>query len=159
MATDIAVKLGYSLGGIVKVYPAHFFAVMASVLKYLISACVFLLLAGSASIDAAPPGFVEGHLKIISPKEVELADQTQSKGTEENYADYPLIILSSDGKKEIARVTADENGNYRVALPSGNYVLDVQGRAPGHVRAKPQPFTVASNQTVRVDMDIDTGVR
>jgi hypothetical protein len=67
--------------------------------------------------------------------------------------------LSSDGKKEIARVTADENGDYRVALPSGNYVLDVQGRARGHVRAKPQPFTVASNQTVRVDMDIDTGVR
>ena len=47
---------------------------MASVLKYLISACVFLLLVGSASIDAAPPGFVEGHLKIVSPKEVELAD-------------------------------------------------------------------------------------
>jgi hypothetical protein len=159
MATDIAVKLGYSLGGIVNVYPAHFFAVMASVLKYLISVCVFLLLASNASIDAAPPGSVEGHLKIISSKEVELADQTPSKGTEENYADYPLIILSSDGKKEIARVTADENGNYQVALPSGNYVLDVQGRALGHVRAKPQPFTVASNQTVRVDIEIDTGVR
>jgi hypothetical protein len=159
MATDIAVKLGYFLGGIVKIYPAHFFAVLTSVLKYLTSACVFLLLAGNASIDAAPPGFIEGHLKIISPKEVELADQTPSKGTEENYADYPLIILSSDGKKEIARVTADENGNYRVALPSGNYVLDVQGRARGHVRAKPQPFTVASNQTVRVDIEIDTGVR
>jgi hypothetical protein len=132
---------------------------MASVLKYLISACVFLLLAGTASIDAAPPGFVEGHLKVISPKEVELADETPRKGTEENYAAYPLIILSQDDKKEIARVTADGNGNYHVALPPGNYVLDVQGRAPGHVRAKPQRFTVISNQTVHVDMDIDTGVR
>jgi hypothetical protein len=37
--------------------------------------------------------------------------------------------------------------------------LEVQGRAPGHVRAKPQPFTIGSNQTVRVDMEIDTGVR
>ena len=132
---------------------------MASVLKYLISACVFLLLAGTASIDAAPPGFVEGHLKVISPKEVELADETPRKGTEQNYAAYPLIILSQDDKKEIARVTADGNGNYHVALPPGNYVLDVQGRAPGHVRAKPQRFTVISNQTVHVDMDIDTGVR
>jgi hypothetical protein len=36
----------------------------------------------------------------------------------------------------------------------------VQGRPPkGHVRAKPQPFTVTSNQIARVDMDIDTGVR
>ena len=49
------------------------------------------------------------------------------KITAENYADYPLIILSHDGEKEIARVTADENGNYRVALPPGDYVLDVQG--------------------------------
>jgi len=51
---------------------------MAPILKYAISACVFLLLAGSASIDAASPGFVEGHLKIISPKEVELAGWKRS---------------------------------------------------------------------------------
>jgi len=132
---------------------------MSSFQHYLVSAGVFLLLAGTASIDAAPSGFVQGHLKIISPKEVELADETPSRATAENYAEYPLIILSRDGKKEIARVTADENGNYRVALPPGDYVLDVQGRSRGHVRAKPQRFTVVSNQTVHVDMDIDTGVR
>ena len=132
---------------------------MASVLEYLISACVFLLVACSASIAAAPPGFVEGHLKIVSPKEVELANENASTIAAENYAEYPLIILSQDEKKEIARVAADGNGNYHVALPPGNYVLDVQGRAPGHVRAKPQRFTVVSTQTVRVDMNIDTGIR
>jgi hypothetical protein len=132
---------------------------MASILKYLISACVLLLLASRASIDAAPPGFVEGHLKIISPKEVELADENAPAITAKNYAEYPLIILTQDEKKEIARVTADGNGNYHVALPPGDYVLDVKGRVRGHLRAKPQRFTVVSNQTVRVDMDIDTGVR
>ena len=132
---------------------------MSSPPKYLIPSCVFFLLAGTASIDATPTGFMEGHLKIISPKEVELADETPSKITAENYADYPLIIVSRDGKKEIARVTADENGNYRVALPPGDYVLDVQDRRRRHLRAAPQPFTLASNQTVHVDMNIDTGVR
>ena len=134
---------------------------MSSVLKYLIFACVFLLFAGGASIDAVPTGFVEGHLKIVSPKEVELADGSPPADVATvNYAEYPLIILSREGKKEIARVTADENGNYRVALPPGDYVLDVPGRRPkGHLRAKPQPFTVASNQTAHVDMNIDTGVR
>ncbi len=49
---------------------------------------------------------------------------------------------------------------YRVALPLSDYILDAQGRPPkGHVRAKPQRFTVASNQTVHVDMSIDTGIR
>src|SRR3989442_92883 len=134
---------------------------MSSVLKYLISACVLLLFAGSASINAAPTGFVEGHLKIVLPKEVELADGSPPADVATvNYAEYPLIILSRDRKKEIARVTADENGKYRVALPPGDYILDVQRRPPkGHIRAKPQPFTVTSNQIARVDMDIDTGIR
>jgi hypothetical protein len=133
---------------------------MTSVLKYPISACLFFLLASSRSVDAAPLGFLEGHLKILSSREVELAEGNPPKFSARNYAEYPLIILSQDGKKEIARVTADENGNYRFALPPGDYILDVQGRPPkGHVRAKPERFTVISNQIVRVDMDIDTGIR
>jgi hypothetical protein len=129
---------------------------MSSFLKCLIVVCVFSAVAGMAT---ELPGFLEGHLKIISPKEVELADGNAPGITAENYAQYPLIILSQDGKKEIARITADANGNYRTALPPGDYVLDVRGRARGHVRAKPRRFTVVSNQTVRIDMDIDTGVR
>ena len=129
-------------------------------LKYLIAGCVFLFLVdGSAANDAVPPGFVEGHLKIVSLKTVELADGNVEKGTAENYAEYPLLILSQDGQKEIARVTADEKGNYRVALPPGDYILDVQGRGRGHVRATPQRFSVVSKQIVRVDMDMDTGIR
>ena len=126
-------------------------------LKALIVGCIFLVLAGSAtSSDALPSGVMEGHLKILSPRAFDLGDENAATVTAENYAEYPLIILSQGGKKEIARVTADENGNYRVALPPGDYVLNVQGRARKHVRWKPQPFTVVSNQTVRVDMAIDT---
>jgi hypothetical protein len=129
-------------------------------LKPLIIGCSFLVVVGCArSSNAAEPGFLEGHLKIVSPKEVELAESTPSKQTTESYAEYPLIIRSRDAEKEIARVTADGDGDYRVTLPPGDYILDVQGRRPGHVRAKPQPFTIVSNQTVRVDMDIDTGIR
>jgi hypothetical protein len=132
---------------------------MSSFFKNLIPACLSLVLACAASVNAPPPGFIEGHLKIFSPKEVELADGNAAAKTADDYAEYPLIILSQGEKKEIARVTADGNGNYRAALPPGDYVLDVQGRARGHVRAKPQRFTVVSNRTVRVDMDIDTGIR
>jgi hypothetical protein len=130
---------------------------MSSFIKGLIAVCIFSLAAGIAAGE--PPGFVEGHLKITSGEEVELADGNAPATTAQNYARHPLIILSQAGKKEVARVTADENGNYRTALPPGDYVLDVQGHVRGHVRAKAQPFTVASNQTVRVDMEIDTGVR
>jgi hypothetical protein len=126
-------------------------------LKNLIVGCIFLVLAGSAtSSDASPSGVMEGHLKILSPRAFDLGDENTATVTAENYADYPLIVLSRGEKKEIARITADTNGNYRAVLPPGDYVLEVQGRARKHVRWKPQPFTVVSNQTVRVDMDIDT---
>ena len=129
-------------------------------LKYLIAGCLFLISVGcTASDNAVSSGFLEGHLRIVSPKTVELADGNAPTVTAETYAEYPLIILSQHGKKEIARVTADRNGNYRIALPPGDYILDVQDRTRKHVRAKPQLFTVVSNQTVRVDMDIDTGIR
>jgi hypothetical protein len=129
-------------------------------LKSLLLVWVFLVPIGCLASDNAAPGFLEGHLRILAFRDVELAEGNPPKFSAGNYAEYPLIILSQDGKKEIARVTADGNGNYRLALPPGDYFLDVQGRPPkGHVRAKPQPFTVTSNQIARVDMDIDTGVR
>jgi hypothetical protein len=127
-------------------------------LKYLISGCLFLILVGIESINAAPQGFLEGHLKILSPRAVEPSDNMPRPAVEpETYAKYPLIVFSADGKREIARVTADVNGNYRVALPPGAYILDVQDRVAKHVRAKPQPFTLVSNETVRVDMNIIIG--
>jgi hypothetical protein len=114
----------------------------------------------TAGVASDSNGFLTGHLRILSLKEVERADEPAAgKPFAKNYSDYPLIILSPDGKKEIARVTADDQGDYRVALPPGVYILDVQGRGRGHVRAKPQHVTILPNQTVTVDMDIDTGIR
>jgi len=128
--------------------------------KNVVRACVLLVLIGSAVLsDPVPPGFVEGHVKIFPLSDVNLADNGTGArmGAEAPYAEYPLVVLTRDGKKEITRVTADRNGNYRVELPPGDYILDVGGHTPK--RPKPRPFTVISNQTVRVDMTIDTGIR
>jgi hypothetical protein len=127
-------------------------------LKSLTLACLFLVPIGCFASDNTAVGFLEGRLRILASKDIELADGTPSKFSDGNYAEYPLIVLSPD-QKQIARVTADENGNYRVALPPGNYLLDIQDRRRRHVRATPQTFTVVANQTVHVDMNIDTGIR
>ena len=127
--------------------------------KHPIAIALFLTLIGGAAAIDPVRGVLEGHLKIISPKTVDLADGSSVTPTIDDYVEYPLIVFSADGKKEIARVTPDKNGNYRLTLPPGDYVLDVHGRAPGRVRAKPHGFRVISNQTVRVDMEMDTGIR
>jgi hypothetical protein len=131
--------------------------IMTSLLNYLIIASS-LSLAGTAPSNASPLGFMEGHLKIVWLGAAEASDEMPRQAVApETYAKYPLIVLSQDGNSEISRVTADENGNYRVALPPGAYILDVQDRAAKRLRAKPQPFTVASDQTVHVDMNIVIG--
>ena len=131
---------------------------MSACLKYPIAACIFLVLVGTpSSINATPQGFLEGQLKIISRKPVELADENTAPMTVRNYADYPLIILTRDETKQIARIIADPDGNYRAALPPGAYILDVEGRVPKQLRVRPQPFTVISDATVHVDMTIVTG--
>jgi len=82
---------------------------MASIPKSMAVACIFLMLASTASINAAPQGFIEGHLKIVVIRPVEPDNMPQP--APETYAEYPLIILSQDGKREIARLTADKSGN------------------------------------------------
>jgi hypothetical protein len=138
------------MGGIVNLFRPFFIMFLKPFL--------ILMLISSISIAADHPGFLKGHLKIISAKEVNLADDSQSQANEINYADFPLIVFSKDRKKEIARINADTKGDYQISLPAGDYVLDVQ-RTPGHLRATPEPFKIISNQTIRVDMTIDTGVR
>src|SRR5438093_4724122 len=134
---------------------------MSAIPNSLAAACIFLMLAGAASIKAAPQGFMEGHLKIVVIRAVESDSMPQPTVAPESYAEYPLVILSQDGKREIARLAADKSGNYRVALPPGAYILRVQERSAEEraerIHANPQPFTVVSNQTVRVDMTIFIG--
>jgi hypothetical protein len=139
-------------------YPPGLLVLMSSIPNSVAAACIFLMLAGTASIKAAPQGVMEGHLKIVVIRAVE----PDNIPPPENYAEYALIVLTQEGKREIVRVTADKSGNYRVALPPGVYILTLQERsgeerAAERIHANPQPFTVVSNQTVRVDMRILIG--
>ena len=135
-----------------------FFMRVSLFAKFLIAFCTFLMLAETASIEAATQGFMEGHLKIVWMRAVERSDEMpRAEVAPESYAQYPLIILTEKEKKEVARVTADESGNYRVALTPGAYILDVQNRRAQRIHANPQSFTVTANQTIRVDLSIFIG--
>jgi hypothetical protein len=131
---------------------------MSSIVKSLVAACILSIPAGTAFVKAAPQGFMEGHLKIVFLSAVERSDEIpRSEIAPESYAAYPLVILSQEQRKEITRLTADKSGNYHAALPPGAYILEVQDPVAKHIRATPQPFTVVSNQTVRVDITIFAG--
>src|SRR5204863_8864260 len=100
---------------------------MSELVRYLMAVCICLTFTAPASIEAAPQGFLEGQLKVISGRPVALDDETASKpidgkpaaaGTD--YANYPLVVLSQGERKQVARITADAQGHYRAALPPGD---------------------------------------
>jgi hypothetical protein len=119
-------------------------------------------LAASGLVCAQAPGFVEGNLKIVSFTGVKLGDDdirgnNDSEAKVADYAKYPLVILSSDGQKEIKRFTADADGHYRITLPSGDYVLDMQRSPQNRARAAARPFTVRPGETVEVNFVLGPG--
>ncbi len=137
---------------------------MSELVRYLILVCICSGFTAPASINAAPQGFLEGQLKIISGRPVELDDENPSRpidgkpaaaGTD--YANYPLVVLSQGERKPVARITADAQGHYRAALPPGDYILDAEGRVRRRLHVRAQPFTIVPNGTVHVDMTIDAG--
>jgi hypothetical protein len=118
-----------------------------------------VLLMGWAFEQPVASGELRGHLKILSMKEAEAADGRVPGVTAEMYAQYPLVVLSADGKQTVSVVTANAQGSYKAELPPGSYLLDVQERVRKHVRARPVPFTITAGQTAHVNLEMDTGVR
>ena len=136
---------------------------MSELVRSLILVCICSAFTASASIDAAPQGFLDGQLKIISGRPVALDDESPSKPIDgkpavgADYANYPLVVLSQGEKKQVVRITADAQGHYRASLQPGDYILDAEGRVPRRLHVRAQPFTIVPNETVHVDMTIDTG--
>jgi hypothetical protein len=137
---------------------------MSELVRYLLLVCICSAFTVAASINAAPQGFLDGQLKIISGRPVALDDENPSKPIDgkpaaagADYANYPLVVLSQGEKKQVVRITADAQGHYRAALPPGAYILDAEGRVSRRLHVRVQPFTIVPNETLHVDMMIDTG--
>jgi len=109
----------------------------------------------SRAVMPAVPGFVEGDLRIKQSRGVNLADEQPPK-PDIDYTEFPLLILGKAGRNEVSRVTADENGHYKIALPPGDYLLEMKVRAGKLMDVQSRSFTIVSKETTRVDMQIDT---
>jgi hypothetical protein len=77
----------------------------------------------------------------------------------EVYAERKIVIYAEDGQPEVARVDIDDSGHYRVTLPVGVYVVDINHLGIDLAKGLPQQVEIKSQQTTRLDVDIDTGIR
>jgi hypothetical protein len=127
------------------------------ILRLLVGAAMTLVL--GASMDASAPlaGVVEGQLKIISEKGASL--DGVSKDEKAPCEKCALVILSKTDRSEIAQVTTDKEGRFRVGLPAGDYILELKRSGRIRLLGAPKQFTITAEQTVHVEMDVEPSVR
>lgn len=119
-----------------------------------------LVLVGSARATPAPSGVLEGTLKAPVQRGVDIPDEATASPSPAPQPQYTLVVRTTAGKN-VAQCDTDEQGKYRVALPPGEYVLDLKDRrkpGPG-AGSLPRPVTVAAGETVRVDIQLPVDLR
>ena len=73
------------------------------------------------------------------------------------YAARPLIITTPGGAFA-GSVTADPDTGYSISLIPGSYIVDVRHQGIGGSDL-PKTVTIRAGESVRLDIDIDTGIR
>lgn len=127
---------------------------------------------GVVVVPVAPPspspapqgsGVIAGHLDIgpICPVERVPADPNCAPGPQ-HYASYKMVAYNASRTAVIKQAAFDAQGNYRLDLPSGTYIIDIAPHSPdgpGSASGVPVQVVLRSGGQVRVDVSVDTGIR
>ena len=73
------------------------------------------------------------------------------------YNSRPIIITTPRGAF-VGSVTADPDTGYSISLRQGTYIVDIRHQGIGGSDL-PKTVTIRAGETVRLDIDIDTGIR
>jgi hypothetical protein len=73
-------------------------------------------------------------------------------------ANVTVVIRALDGE-EVRSVTTDAAGNYRAAVPSGTYRLEVRTDGAATAKSLPDNITLAAGGETKLDATIDNGIR
>lgn len=120
---------------------------------------VLALLAASCTPVPPEPGTLEGHVTIGPLVPVVREGEPEPTPAPEVYASRQIVIYGKDGRGEITRVQIDAKGNYRVELPAGTYVVDINRIGIDRGIDLPTKVEILGSATTRLDIEIDTGIR
>jgi hypothetical protein len=80
----------------------------------------------------------------------------------ETYKAWQTAVWSKDKKIKITDINPNLDGSYQVSLPADDYVIDFDPQL-NHAGIGgsnlPYSFTVNAGDTLRFDVNIDTGIR
>lgn len=102
---------------------------------------------------------LEGKVSIGPLTPVERIDVPTPTTPPEVYAARSIDVFQSDGTTRVTNVRINSNGTYRVELAAGTYVINLAPTGIDRGVNLPQTITIEGGQTMRLDIDIDTGIR
>lgn len=115
----------------------------------------------TACPEVAPPstlsiGYVSGHITIGPFCPVERPGQP-CPVPPSAYSSRQVVAYQADGTTIVEKGIIDSTGNYKIALTSGTYYIQIQPAGIGAGEKK--QVAVEDKKTTVVDFNIDTGIR
>jgi hypothetical protein len=116
-----------------------------------------LLLAGCAT-EPQEVGWLEGQVTIGPIWPVERPGEKREIPCEV-YEARKIMVYDRGGNRLIEQVDIDCNGYFQVDLEPATYTVDINHLGIDHSSEVPTQIEIRSGETVRLDIDIDTGIR
>ena len=129
----------------------------------LLASLSLIILAAACTSIPQEMGVLEGYVTIGPLVPVSRDGVPDPTPAPEVYAAREIVIYTQDGQTEVARVQIspreDYRGSYRITLPVGSYVVDINRIGIDRGADLPAAVEIIADQVTRLDIDIDTGIR
>jgi hypothetical protein len=80
--------------------------------------------------------------------------------TAETYKSYPVVVLTSDGKKKVAQLNPELDGSFSTELAAGSYLVVLENSQNSISRSNlPLMVSIKSDSDTLLNIDIDTGIQ
>ncbi len=117
-----------------------------------------LVLAAAGCAGTTETGILQGLVTIGPIEPVERPGVTPTIPPEV-YEARKVLVYNETGSRLIKTVDLGPDGRYRVELAPGTYTVDINHLGVDYSDDVPLKIEIKSAETVRVDIDIDTGIR
>jgi hypothetical protein len=119
-----------------------------------------IIFAAGCSSSAQASGTLAGHVDIGPLQPVERVGEPEPTPSPAVYAAWQIVVLSEDGKREIARAIIDSGGDYQVLLSVGTYKVTAKPTRGGGLGGQQIHIVeILKGSTTHLDVEIDTGIR
>ncbi|PKO05033.1 MAG: hypothetical protein CVU41_14070 [Chloroflexi bacterium HGW-Chloroflexi-3] len=131
---------------------------MKKILHILLFLNLLPFMAGCSVINRET-GILEGKVNIGPLSPVSQAGVPEPTPAPEVYSARQIVIFSKNGKKEVAKVPIKSDGSYRIELLTGEYLVDINHIGIDFSKGLPVLIEIKADQSVQLDIEIDTGIR